>query len=147
MFDSDRSFPAVVDASVTETTGRGHVCGYRSRLSQTLVKPLSEVRWISRTPDRTFLLTASEAVMLLKAGNETDAIKMRMIGGVSNPSHRGNRQARQLEHYFIGADADQWRTAVPHYGRVRYKNVYPGIDVVYHSTDRRLEYDFVLAGR
>ena len=105
----------------------------------------SEVRWISRTPDRTFLLTASEAVMLLKAGNETDAIKMRMIGGRSNPATEGIDKLNSTSNYFMGANADQWRTAVPHYGRVRYKNVYPGIDVVYHSTDRRLEYDFVLA--
>ena len=73
----------------------------------------SEVRWISRTPDRTFLLTASEAVMLLKAGNETDAIKMRMIGGRSNPATEGIDKLNSTSNYFMGANADQWRTAVP----------------------------------
>ena len=104
-----------------------------------------EVRWISRTPDRTFLLTGNEAVMLLKAGDDTDAIKMKVIGASSNPATEGLDKLASTSNYFIGAKADQWRTAVPHYGSVRYKNVYPGIDVVYYSSDRQLEYDFVLA--
>ena len=36
-------------------------------------------------------------------------------------------------------------SGVPHYAKVRYSNVYDGIDVVYYSADRQLEYDFVLA--
>ena len=32
-----------------------------------------------------------------------------------------------------------------HYGQVSYKDVYPGIDVVYYGNQRQLEYDFVVA--
>ncbi|HLK22064.1 MAG TPA: SBBP repeat-containing protein [Bryobacteraceae bacterium] len=47
--------------------------------------------------------------------------------------------------YFLGNDPGKWRSGVPHYARVRYRNVYPGIDVVYyHNHDGRLEYDFVV---
>src|SRR5690349_21986437 len=48
-------------------------------------------------------------------------------------------------HYLRGADAGRWTTDVPTFARVRYKNVYPGIDVVFYETDRQLEYDFVVA--
>ena len=34
---------------------------------------------------------------------------------------------------------------MPTFERLRYKNVYPGIDVVFYGTDRQLEYDFVVA--
>jgi len=34
---------------------------------------------------------------------------------------------------------------VPHFGRVRFAEVYPGIDLVYYSTGRNVEYDFVVA--
>jgi uncharacterized protein (TIGR03437 family) len=45
--------------------------------------------------------------------------------------------------YFIGHEG--WRTGVPGFGRIRYRNVYPGIDLVFHGEGGRLEYDFVLA--
>ncbi|HET9942355.1 MAG TPA: SBBP repeat-containing protein, partial [Terriglobia bacterium] len=33
---------------------------------------------------------------------------------------------------------------VPHYEKVRYEEVYPGIDLIYYGTGRQLEYDFEL---
>ena len=47
--------------------------------------------------------------------------------------------------YFIGNDPAKWRTNVPTYAKVRYENVYPGIDLVYYGNQRQLEYDFVVA--
>jgi len=47
--------------------------------------------------------------------------------------------------YLIGADQAQWRTNIPNYARVRYDEVWPGIDVVFYGAQRRLEYDFVVA--
>jgi hypothetical protein len=34
---------------------------------------------------------------------------------------------------------------VKNYGRVRYQDIYPGIDLVYYGNRRQLEYDFVVA--
>ena len=47
--------------------------------------------------------------------------------------------------YFIGNDPEKWRRNVPTYRKVYYKDVYPGIDVVYYGNQRELEYDFVVA--
>ncbi|MFN7918570.1 MAG: hypothetical protein U0Q16_00645 [Bryobacteraceae bacterium] len=33
----------------------------------------------------------------------------------------------------------------PQYGKVRYSGVYPGVDLVYRASGKRLEYDFVVA--
>lgn len=46
--------------------------------------------------------------------------------------------------YLLG-DPGDWRRAVPGYASVRYRGVYPGIDVVYHGRGGELEYDFVVA--
>jgi hypothetical protein len=45
--------------------------------------------------------------------------------------------------YFLGSNRN-WHTDVPSYSRVRYRAVYPGIDVVYYGKRSQLEYDFVL---
>lgn len=50
-----------------------------------------------------------------------------------------------VTHYYVGASSSDWRTNVPTYGRVRYRAVYPGIDLVYYGNQRRLEYDFEIA--
>lgn len=47
--------------------------------------------------------------------------------------------------YFLGRDKSNWHTAVPTYARVRYTDVYPGVDLVYYGDQRRLEYDFIVA--
>jgi len=48
--------------------------------------------------------------------------------------------------YFIGADPDRWRTNIPNYASVTYREVAPGVDLVLHSSPEGLiEYDFVVA--
>ena len=46
--------------------------------------------------------------------------------------------------YFIGR-RENWHTGIANYARVRYRGVYPGIDVVYYGNQGELEYDFVVA--
>ena len=36
-----------------------------------------------------------------------------------------------VSNYFLGGDPRGWRAGVPHYQRVRYQEVYPGVDLVY----------------
>lgn len=48
--------------------------------------------------------------------------------------------------YFQGSDARQWASAVQGYRRVRYQQVYTGIDVqLYENSQQQLEYDFLVA--
>jgi hypothetical protein len=49
-----------------------------------------------------------------------------------------------ISSYFIGRNDKDWHTGIPHYGRIRYKNVYAGIDLVYYANGRDIEYDFIL---
>jgi hypothetical protein len=47
--------------------------------------------------------------------------------------------------YLIGNDPAQWHTGVPTFSKVRYRNVYWGVDLVYYGNQRQLEYDFLVA--
>ena len=47
--------------------------------------------------------------------------------------------------YFIGNKAGNWRTNIALYSKVLYRNVYPGIDLVYYGNQRQLEYDLIVA--
>ena len=54
------------------------------------------------------------------------------------------RQAAKVN-YFFGKDSSRWITGVAAYSRVRYHNLYPGIDLIFYSRGGQLEYDFVVA--
>jgi hypothetical protein len=47
--------------------------------------------------------------------------------------------------YFTGNDPKQWHANVPTYAELRYRNAYPGIDVLYYGNQRQVEHDFVVA--
>jgi hypothetical protein len=46
--------------------------------------------------------------------------------------------------YLIGADPKRWIRDVPTFGRVRYHDVYDGVDVAWYGGDRGLEYDLAV---
>lgn len=45
---------------------------------------------------------------------------------------------------YTGNDPRQWKTGLSTFGKVAYKDVYPGVDVVYYGNQRQLEFDFVV---
>jgi hypothetical protein len=47
--------------------------------------------------------------------------------------------------YFRGHDPKRWSTGLSTYARVRYRNLYPGIDLIFYSANGSLEYDFTVA--
>ncbi|WP_447975112.1 DUF7948 domain-containing protein [Nitrospira sp. Kam-Ns4a] len=47
--------------------------------------------------------------------------------------------------YFVGQDPTRWHTAIPTFAKVRYQDLYRGIDLVYDGTQGHLEYDFIVA--
>jgi len=73
------------------------------------------------------------------------AIQFRLSGATRNPAVAGEDRQLGKVNYFFGRDPNTWRTNVPTYARVRYKDVYPGIDLVYYGTGRQLECDFAIA--
>lgn len=47
--------------------------------------------------------------------------------------------------FLLGSDPANWQRNLPTFARVRYRNVYPGINAVFYGNQRQLEYDFVVA--
>jgi hypothetical protein len=72
-------------------------------------------------------------------------LQFTLVGAAQNPMAVGEDPQPGRVNYFIGNDPRKWHTNVQTYARVRYKNVYPGIDLVYYGSHRQLEYDFAIA--
>jgi uncharacterized protein (TIGR03437 family) len=118
------------------------------------------VRFVSRGSGYGLYLTGDEAVFALRKGGcgaavrpgarrgepgcEHDVVRMR-LAGASGAAAAGEEPLPGKANYFIGSDPAQWRTGVPTYAKVRYRSVYPGVDLVYYGNQRQLEYDFLVA--
>jgi hypothetical protein len=72
-------------------------------------------------------------------------IQLNMVGANPNPTAVGEDPQPGKVNYFLGRDPKKWRTNMATYGKVHYKDVYPGIDLVYYGNHSQLEYDFEVA--
>jgi hypothetical protein len=62
-----------------------------------------------------------------------------------NAAVTGARELPGKVNYFIDNDPKKWRTNVPTYAEVKYKDIYPGVDLVFYGNQQQLEHDFVVA--
>src|SRR6267378_5744644 len=73
------------------------------------------------------------------------AVRIGFEGANSAPQISATDRLVKKTNYFIGNDPTKWRTGVASYARVKYADLYPGVDMVFYGNQRRLEYDFVVA--
>ncbi len=70
---------------------------------------------------------------------------MKLLGSNPHAQVAGLEELPGKSNYFMGSDPKKWRTHIPTYRKVAYRQMYPGIDLVYYGNQRQLEYDFVVA--
>lgn len=111
----------------------------------------ARVRFIARGSRYGLFLTDQDAVLSLqrsaKKGNgpQVSVVRMKLAGASANPQIAGSDELPGKSNYLIGNDPTKWHRNVPQYARVRYTQVYPGIDLVYYGKQGQLEYDFQVA--
>lgn len=49
-----------------------------------------------------------------------------------------------IANYFFGTNPTNWRSNVPAYSRIRYRDLYPGVDLLFYGNTPRLEFDFAV---
>ena len=121
-------------------------------------------RFLSRGNGYNLYLTETESILVLgKAAADQNknrpgskrvkrqnlpvaVVKMKLADSNKQPRISGLEELKGKSNYFIGNDPAKWRANVSTYAKVKYEEVYPGIDMVYHGDQGNLEYDFVVAG-
>jgi len=74
----------------------------------------------------------------------TETLRLRLVGANPQAEASGLNELQGKSNYFIGNDPKTWRTNVANYAKVKFANVYPGVDMVYYGNHQQLEYDFVV---
>ncbi len=101
---------------------------------------ISGRHYLSRTPGCDLTLDAA-------------GVDLKWAGGHARIQLAGLRRSARIDgelpfsarvNYLLGSNATTWRTDVPSFGQVRYRGVYPGVDLLFHGSGHRVEFDFVL---
>jgi Beta-propeller repeat len=115
----------------------------------------AQVRFLSRGPGYGLFLTDTGAVFELHnavgggprsgPGGEESVFSLDLIGAQASPQIVGLDPLPGKSNYLMGNDPSQWQRNVANYGKVEYRGVYPGVDLIYYGNQGQLEYDFVVA--
>src|SRR5215831_14201309 len=102
------------------------------------------VDFLARGTGYEFFLTGTEAVMVVGgpgapgrrggpavAPSAPSVLRMKLLSSNPGPRVTGRDQLAGTVNYFIGKDSAKWHSGIPRFARVEYKNVYPGVDLVY----------------
>lgn len=131
----------VLDASAVRVTAPSRSAQGPLRFEANAGQTDPAVRFLARGRSYTLFLTDREAVLDLAS----TAVRMRFVGASAAPRLVAEEPLPGRSHYLIGRDAAAWHTGVPTFGRVVYRDLYPGVDLVLRDAAGRLEYDFVVA--
>lgn len=108
-------------------------------------------QFIARGSGYSLMLGSDGAILNLRSSDQKhkatriDSLRMRLANANSNASLTASDQLPSKSNYILGNDPSKWRPNVPQFARVRYENVYPGINLAFYGNQGKLEYDFQVA--
>jgi hypothetical protein len=116
-----------------------------------------QVDFVARSSGYTLFLASAEAVLRLGSvgaqrdgGLETShnrrdgVLRWQLFGAGHQGRAVGLEELPGRVNYLVGADPARWCTGIPTYERVAYREILPGVDLVYYGKQGQLEYDFVV---
>jgi hypothetical protein len=106
----------------------------------------NQVKFLAHGHGYGLYLMPSEAVLTLpqrsQGALQEAAVQMQLAGANQQAQMAGADPLPGHSNYFVGNDSSRWLRNIPQFGRVRYHNVYPGIDLAFYGNQNQLEYDF-----
>lgn len=104
------------------------------------------VQFVLRAPDYTaFFLEDRVTIGFRAEDGSASTVSMKLRGANRRAALEGVDEIAIRAGYLRGRDAARWVRNVPHYAKLCYRDIYPGVDLVFRREADRLEYDWVVA--
>jgi len=78
------------------------------------------------------------------SGSRGAVLRLEFVKSVGTSQGVGQQPLPGTVNYLTSSDRREWRSNVPTFGRVQYRNVYDAVDVVYYGNEGLLEYDLLI---
>jgi len=116
------------------------------------------VKFIARGAGYVLALGSEGAIVTVRARRSSQAsgfrslepaqfqtVRMRLAGANAHARIDAIDALPSKSNYLLGNDPAKWRRGVPQFARVRYQDIYPGINLVFYGNQGHLEHDFQVA--
>ena len=104
----------------------------------------TRVRYSAQSGGASFYFTTREAVLAFAAKARGLVLRLRFLGADPKPAITGHKAESGTVNYIIGNDPARWHTNLPTYGELLYRDLWPGIDLLFRSENGQLQYEFLL---
>jgi hypothetical protein len=104
----------------------------------------SPARYSSQGPGYHIAFAPGEALLSFIKGKRGATLALRFTRANAKATPEGVRRLPGTVNYLLGNAPSGWRTSLPTYGEVVYRNLWPGIDMAFRGDKGKLKYQFVL---
>jgi len=113
----------------------------------------ANVRFLARGSSYAILLEGNKTVLVVpgeispheSAQEKPSVVTFELLNSDRQAISEGLSVLPGKSNYFVGNQRAKWISGIPQYGQVKFRSVYPGIDLVYYGGESGLEYDFQLS--
>ena len=102
-----------------------------------------DVKFYVQGADKTLFFTNNGITFRLKGRERGWVVKLEFVDRNPCVIPLGEDRQQAIFSYFKGPEKD-WKTGLPTFSKVVYKELWPGIDLVYRGMDNKLKYEFVV---
>jgi Beta-propeller repeat/Abnormal spindle-like microcephaly-assoc'd, ASPM-SPD-2-Hydin len=128
----------------TQTFGKHYEFGRQLSFEPNLGQAERGAEFILHQPGLGARFQKKAVDLMVPSGQSVFALRME-LHGARGVLIQGEGKRPGTTNYLKGSDPAGWKTGIANFARVRYRELYPGIDLVFYGRDGMLEHDFVLA--
>jgi hypothetical protein len=103
-----------------------------------------EIDFVARGTSYDAYLDAGGTRVTMRSSSDEGAFGFVLLGADTHRNGSLQHKLLGVSNYLFGSNPDRWITHLEHYARVRYNDIYRGIDVIYYGNESCLEHDFVV---
>jgi hypothetical protein len=102
----------------------------------------TRVRYTAQSGGGGFYFTKREAVFSLATKTRGLVLRLAFRGANPRPAITSQAARSGTVNYLIGNDPARWHTNLPTYGEIVYRDLWPGIDLLFRGDSGQLTYEF-----
>lgn len=102
------------------------------------------VRYYAQGSGYRFSFSRTGALLAFVRGKRGSALGLHFLRASRKVEPQGERRAPGKVNYLIGNDPAAWRTDLPTYQEISYRNLWPGVDLVFRGSEGRLKYELLV---
>lgn len=106
------------------------------------------IRYLAHGPGYNLYLASDQVLLMLAppgGGQPQQRLSLRFVGASRTPEIVGQEKLPGVVNYYLGRDPQAWQTGIPTYAGVLYREIYPGIDLLFYGNEQDIEHDFIVS--